>query len=293
MPTKTRLADLENIEEYLRSLQKLEITLRDQTGNNPIHATIVKYAAMKAFYEDPAVLMKLKAELQTILAVVVKRSGNAGTLMGEKALERFISGKELSMEALRQKRLVTMLTDRQARDRMAVYLMTLEKETSILNADIQIYKMNAKIAGFTDQQILEQLVSAGKDNVGLTAQFEKSSEKMAIAAARREAQSKSFDEYRQAADPNEEWEWITISSKPCPDCIERGGKVLSLDDWQAIGTPGDGRTICGSYCMCQLIPVSISADMFPDQKSFKYDLKETVLTTAKELRLLNSAKAEE
>ena len=293
MITKTRLADLENIEEYLRSLQKLEITLRDQTGNNPIHATIVKYAAMKSFYEDPAVLMKLKAELQTILAVVVKRSGNAGTLMGEKALERFISGKELSMEALRQKRLVTMLTDRQARDRMAVYLMSLEKETNILKADIQIYKMNAKIAGFTDQQTLEQLVSAGKDNVGLTAQFEKSSEKMAIAAARREAQSKSFDEYRQTADQNEEWEWITISAKPCPDCIERGGKVLSLDDWKAIGTPGDGRTICGSYCMCELIPVSISADMFPDQKSFKYDLKETVLTTAKELRLLNSAKAEE
>ena len=115
---------------------------------------------------------------------------------------------------------------------------------------------------------------------------------MAIAAARREAQSKSFDEYRQTADQNEEWEWITISAKPCPDCIERGGKVLSLDDWKAIGTPGDGRTICGSYCMCELIPVSISADMFPDQKSFKYDLKETVLTTAKELRLLNSAKAE-
>ena len=252
MPTKTRLADLENIEEYLRSLQKLEITLRDQTGNNPIHATIVKYAAMKAFYEDPAVLMKLKAELQTILAVVVKRSGNAGTLMGEKALERFISGKELSMEALRQKRLVTMLTDRQARDRMAVYLMSLEKETNILKADMQIYKMNAKIAGFTDQQTLEQLMSAGKDNVGLTAQFEKASEKMAIAAARREAQSKSFDEYRQAAGPNEEWEWITISAKPCPDCIERGGKVLSLDDWQTLGLPGDGRTICGSFCMCQL-----------------------------------------
>jgi hypothetical protein len=212
--------------------------------------------------------------------------------MGEKALERFISGKELSMEALRQKTLTRMLTTRQAKDRMAVYLMTLDKQTGILKADIDIYKMNAKIAGFTDQAILEQLVTAGKDGVGITAQFEKASEKMAVAAARREAQSKSFDEYRQEAGADEEWEWITISGKPCPDCIERGGKVLPLDRWQDLGLPGDGRTICGSYCMCELIPVSISSEMFPDQKSFKYDLKETVLTTAKELRTLNSKAAE-
>jgi hypothetical protein len=292
MPTKTRLSDLENIEEYLRSLQKLELTLRDARAKNPIRMTISKYAVNKTLYEDPAVLLKLKQELQSLLAVIVKRSGEYGKLLGEKALERFISGKEASMEVLRQKRLVSMLTTRQARDRMAVYFMSLEKEINILKADIDIFKLNAKIAGFTNQETLEQLVAAGKDNVGLTAQFEKASEKLAVAAARREAQSKSFDEYRQAAQPGEEWEWITISSKPCPDCIERGGKVLPLETWQGLGTPGDGRTICGSYCMCQLIPVSISSEMFPDQKSFKYDLKETVLTTAKELRTLNSKAAE-
>lgn len=292
MATITKLEDLENIEEYLRGLQKLEVTLKDPSSKNPIKKTIAKYAAMKELYEDPMVLQKLKMELQAILMVIVKQSGKSGTLMSSKALNKFIDTQEETMEVVRQKRLVQILTDRQAKDRLNVYLMTLEKETNILKADIELYKLNAKIAGMTDRQILTQLVDAGKNNVGPTAQFEKASEKLAVSSARREAQDKAMAEYRQEALPGEDWEWITISSKPCPDCIERGGKVLSLDEWKTLGFPGDGRTICGSYCMCQLLPVHVSSEMFPDQKSFKYDLKNTVLTTAQELRTLNSKKAQ-
>jgi len=168
----------------------------------------------------------------------------------------------------------------------------LQRDVGVLASNIDLYKLNMRAAGISPQKAIEQLVTAGKEGVGLAAQFEKSAASLAVASARREAQSQALAEYIEQTAPGEDWEWITISTNTCPDCMERGGKVLPLASWQQLGTPGEGRTICGPACMCQLIPHKISSELFPEQKSYKYDLNKTVLTTAQELRTLNSKKAQ-
>ena len=79
---------------------------------------------------------------------------------------------------------------------------------------------------------------------------------------------------------------MTISASPCPDCEIRAGTILSFDEWEKMGKPGDGRTICRSSCLCKLIPVSVSEDLFPDVKTFTWDKESGVLSTASEMRTM-------
>jgi len=57
------------------------------------------------------------------------------------------------------------------------------------------------------------------------------------------------------------WEWLGIAdSKICPDCSERNAMSPKLwQEWEAMGLPGGGSTICGSNCRCRMaIAESIS-----------------------------------
>lgn len=55
--------------------------------------------------------------------------------------------------------------------------------------------------------------------------------------------------------------WIVPNGhSACPDCRKRANVKLSLPEWERLGRPGSGLTICGEYCFCMLIPVeSVSA----------------------------------
>lgn len=46
------------------------------------------------------------------------------------------------------------------------------------------------------------------------------------------------------------WVWLTVGLKSCPDCGGRHGAEMSLAEWEMIGLPGDGMTICTDYCRC-------------------------------------------
>ena len=55
--------------------------------------------------------------------------------------------------------------------------------------------------------------------------------------------------------PGQEYRWQTESGNPCPDCVGRSGyEPMTMEEWEAIGTPKTGATICGSHCMCVLVP---------------------------------------
>lgn len=50
------------------------------------------------------------------------------------------------------------------------------------------------------------------------------------------------------------WTWITAGdSRVCPDCAPRHGVNMALDNWDSVGRPGDGLTICADFCRCLLI----------------------------------------
>jgi hypothetical protein len=67
----------------------------------------------------------------------------------------------------------------------------------------------------------------------------------------RTARNEVFDAHKDV----KLWVWVAIGdSSLCPDCADRNGKVMTLDEWKAIGIPGAGATICQDNCRCGLAP---------------------------------------
>jgi len=61
----------------------------------------------------------------------------------------------------------------------------------------------------------------------------------------------------QAYPQETKWVWVSVSHKNrCPDCTDRHGQVATWEQWEAMGLPGYGATVCGYYCMCQVLPES-------------------------------------
>ncbi len=54
--------------------------------------------------------------------------------------------------------------------------------------------------------------------------------------------------------------WITVSAKPCPDCMDRAGEVGTPEYFKAIGEPQSGFSVCGRHCKCVIVPESYSGD---------------------------------
>ena len=53
-----------------------------------------------------------------------------------------------------------------------------------------------------------------------------------------------------------QYAWITISAKPCPDCLPRHGRVETLEFWESVGEPASGFSVCQTSCKCELVPVA-------------------------------------
>lgn len=49
--------------------------------------------------------------------------------------------------------------------------------------------------------------------------------------------------------------WITPNgASACPDCRNRQSVVLTIPEWERIGRPGSGQTVCNTNCFCMLLP---------------------------------------
>jgi hypothetical protein len=57
------------------------------------------------------------------------------------------------------------------------------------------------------------------------------------------------------------FKWISVGSpKICKDCEPRIGQIKTWDEWQEIGVPASGFSVCKEYCYCQLVPSDIEID---------------------------------
>lgn len=287
--------DLSNLEEYLSWLQTIELKIADTKGMPDL--AIVKAAKKPQFYtgaitqgEDMA-LRQLQGELEEWLLDLTKHSGSKGKLMSQKAMEKFLDKSERRDATQKSLRQINQFNGRQIERRIRLYKLQLERQSNILRSEIEEFFLNSRISGRGKAETLKELIKAAGDNQGIVEGFKKRVKRISVDASRREAQEQATSEYLKLAKPSEEWQWITISSTPCPDCQARAGKTLPYRDWIRLGLPGAGRTICLWACKCQLVPVSVSDELFPDAKSFKWDREKQVLTTASEARSLNSKKA--
>ncbi len=67
------------------------------------------------------------------------------------------------------------------------------------------------------------------------------------------AQNRVIDD--ELKDPDPRLFWNAVLSNTCPDCMNRHGHIKLRSEWEAIGLPGQGGTVCRSNCRCTLLPV--------------------------------------
>ena len=52
--------------------------------------------------------------------------------------------------------------------------------------------------------------------------------------------------------------WVSVGTpKICVDCEERIGQVKSWEEWESLGLPASGFSVCKEFCYCQLVPEEI------------------------------------
>lgn len=282
--------NIKELEDELLQWQQLEIMLKSTDGREPIQKIINSYGTLASLYLNPDKMQKMIDEIKEAMKKYIEQSGYKGKILGKKAVEKYLLESERKDWSQKALAIISRTNERQAARRLDLALMQLEKEAGILKADINIFMAQAKIAGFTEKQILGQLVQAASDKVGIVDGFSKRVKSLTEAAMIREKSAKETDEYKKESLPDEEWVWITISASPCPDCQERAAKILPMDRWEKIGIPGAGRTICRQFCRCKLIPASIADRRFPNIREFNIDSEKLVLTTASEARVLEAKK---
>ncbi|RLC34040.1 hypothetical protein DRH14_03810 [Candidatus Shapirobacteria bacterium] len=50
------------------------------------------------------------------------------------------------------------------------------------------------------------------------------------------------------------YRWSAVLVNTCSDCLERHGTVAEWDEWEVIGLPRSGSTVCRENCKCVLLP---------------------------------------
>ena len=60
-------------------------------------------------------------------------------------------------------------------------------------------------------------------------------------------------EFQRTERPLEtEYTWVNESAKPCPDCAGRGGEKRPYSEWELVGLPRSGFSVCNKSCKCTL-----------------------------------------
>ena len=55
--------------------------------------------------------------------------------------------------------------------------------------------------------------------------------------------------------------WVSVgSNRICEDCEARIGQVETWEQWEALGFPATGFSLCKESCYCQLVPEEVEID---------------------------------
>ena len=56
-------------------------------------------------------------------------------------------------------------------------------------------------------------------------------------------------------------QWVSVGSpRICVDCQDRIGEVRTWNEWEALGLPASGFSVCKEFCYCQLVEESVEID---------------------------------
>ena len=118
--------------------------------------------------------------------------------------------------------------------------------------DIQTLISQMRASGATDDVIREvlqrDLETGGRIFGGLRSQF-KATGDFAVSQM-----SNIGSAYEMTTEGLREFQWQTAGTNICNDCKGRSGDIKSWEEWETVGLPATGWSVCGSHCKCTLVP---------------------------------------
>ena len=55
--------------------------------------------------------------------------------------------------------------------------------------------------------------------------------------------------------------WVSVgSNRICVDCEARIGQIEAWEEWESLGLPATGFSVCKENCYCQLVPEDVEID---------------------------------
>jgi hypothetical protein len=107
-------------------------------------------------------------------------------------------------------------------------------------------------AGMSVEQIKATLSKQVQESTGALGGLKKNLRNVTVTGINEAANQGMYAEYKNTG--LSRWRWVTVSAKPCPDCAERHGQVETWEDWELMGLPKSGFSICQDHCHCKLVP---------------------------------------
>lgn len=276
------LDQIHAMEEEFLKLQKIELNIDSDRSKTDV--LINSYATSVSSYTKRKELEKLIKEAEEIIADIAKTGNIRGRAMSRKTMDRFLEESERSIKKGRVLDLISRKNSKRARERMELYSFELLREAGIMKSDIELFIKRSRVAGLPIDEINKRMVRAAFNKSSPINAFGKRLKTLEKSVLRREALAAEIEEYSKVSKKTESWQWITISTGPCPDCRIRAGVILPFYRWEKKGLPGSGATICRDSCMCKLYPVTVAEDLFPEVKTFQWNKESGVLTTFGDMR---------
>ena len=124
-----------------------------------------------------------------------------------------------------------------------IFITRLEREIALL-----------RNAGITDAAILDILGNDLATNGRIFGEF-RNTIKRGIVSATMQASRVGAD---RVYGDSMMFRWVSVGTpRICPDCEERIGEIRSFEDWESLGFPASGFSVCKEFCYCQLVPEEV------------------------------------
>ena len=124
-----------------------------------------------------------------------------------------------------------------------IFITRLEREIALL-----------RNAGITDAAILDILGNDLATNGRIFGEF-RNTIKRGIVSATMQASRIGAD---RVYGDSMMFRWVSVGTpRICPDCEERIGEIRSWEEWEALGFPASGFSVCKEFCYCQIVPEDI------------------------------------
>ena len=125
-----------------------------------------------------------------------------------------------------------------------IFITRLEREIALL-----------RNAGITDTAILNILGNDLATNGRIFGEFRNTIKRGIVSAI---MQASRIGQDRVYGD-SVMMRWVSVGTpRICPDCEIRIGDIKSWEEWESLGLPASGFSVCKEFCYCQLVPEEVS-----------------------------------